>query len=80
MSSGTGTADMAGATRGGASQLAEIQAPVRELLDRALEAERRELFPDPSDDARMREMELDTLPNDTARAVQALKPYDWRSD
>ncbi len=53
---------------------------VRELLDRALEAERRELFPDPSDDARMRELELDTLPNDTARAVQALKPYDWRSD
>ncbi|MBW3549171.1 MAG: glycosyltransferase [Actinobacteria bacterium] len=53
---------------------------VRELLDTALEAERRELFPDPSDAARMREMELDTLPNDTARAVQALKPYDWRSD
>ena len=47
---------------------------VRELLDRALEAERRELFPDPSDAARMRELELDTLPHDTARAVQALKP------
>lgn len=53
---------------------------VRELLEQALEAERRELFPDPSDAARMREMELDTLPTDTARAVQALKPYDWRSD
>ncbi len=53
---------------------------VRELLDTALEAERRELFPDPSDAARMREMELDTLPGDTARAVQALQPYDWRSD
>jgi uncharacterized protein with von Willebrand factor type A (vWA) domain len=52
---------------------------VRELLERALEAERRELFPDPSDAARMRELELDTLPDDTARAVQALKPYDWRS-
>jgi uncharacterized protein with von Willebrand factor type A (vWA) domain len=52
---------------------------VRELLDKALEAERRELFPDPSDAARMRELELDTLPDDTARAVQALKPYDWRS-
>ena len=51
---------------------------VRELLDTALEHERRELFPDPSDAARMRELELDTLPNDTARAVQALKPYDWR--
>jgi uncharacterized protein with von Willebrand factor type A (vWA) domain len=53
---------------------------VRELLEQALEAERRELFPDPSDAARMRELELDTLPNDTARAVQALKPYDWRSE
>ena len=53
---------------------------VRELLERALEAERRELFPDPSDAARMRELELDTLPDDTARAVQALKPYEWRSD
>jgi uncharacterized protein with von Willebrand factor type A (vWA) domain len=52
---------------------------VRELLDRAVEAERRELFPDPSDEARMRELELDTLPADPARAVQALKPYDWRS-
>ncbi|MEX2291315.1 MAG: VWA domain-containing protein [Mycobacteriales bacterium] len=52
---------------------------VRELLDRALGAERRELFPDPSDTARMRELELDTLPDDTARAVQALRPYEWRS-
>ena len=52
---------------------------VRRLLDQAVEAERRELFPDPSDAARMRELELDTLPGDTARAVQALKPYDWRS-
>ena len=53
---------------------------VRALLEQALEAERRELFPDPSDAARMRELELDTLPDDTARAVQALKPYEWRSD
>ncbi len=52
---------------------------VRELLEQALEAERRELFPDPSDDARMRELELETLPRDTARAVQSLKAYDWRS-
>lgn len=52
---------------------------VRELLEKALEAERRELFPDPSDAARMRELELDTLPSDTARAGQARKPYDWRS-
>jgi uncharacterized protein with von Willebrand factor type A (vWA) domain len=52
---------------------------VRELLDRALEAERGELFPDPSDDARLRELELDTLPDDTARAVEQLRSYDWRS-
>lgn len=53
---------------------------VRELLEQALEAERTELFPDPSDAARMRELELDSLPTDTARAVQALRPYDWRSE
>ena len=52
---------------------------VRELLDRAVELEKTALFPDPSDDARMRELELETLPRDTARAVQSLKPYDWRS-
>ena len=52
---------------------------VRELLEQALELERQALFPDPSDAARMAELELDTLPDDTARAVQELKPYDWRS-
>ncbi|MGI8537247.1 MAG: hypothetical protein ACR2K2_12305 [Mycobacteriales bacterium] len=52
---------------------------VRELLDRSLELERAALFPDPDDSARMAELELDTLPNDTARAVQALQPYAWRS-
>ncbi|HWH27986.1 MAG TPA: VWA domain-containing protein [Mycobacteriales bacterium] len=53
---------------------------VRELLDRALGQERAELFPDPSDDARLRELELETLPDDTARAVEQLRDYDWRSD
>ena len=43
---------------------------VRELLDRALEAERRELFPDPDDAARLAEAELDALPDDTAGAVR----------
>jgi uncharacterized protein with von Willebrand factor type A (vWA) domain len=52
---------------------------VRELLEKALELERSALFPDPSDSARMAEMELDALPTDTARAVQELKPYQWRS-
>src|SRR3954469_24770569 len=53
---------------------------VRELLDRALDAERRELFPDPDDAARLAEAELDALPDDTAGAVRALKEYPWRSD
>ena len=52
---------------------------VRELLDRALTAERRALFPDPDDDARFREAQLDALPPDTARAVSELADYDWRS-
>jgi uncharacterized protein with von Willebrand factor type A (vWA) domain len=53
---------------------------VRELLDRALAAERRELFPDPDDAARLAESELDALPEETAGAVRALKDYPWRSD
>ena len=52
---------------------------VKELLAEAIELERAALFPDPSDAARMAEMELDTLPTETARAVQQLKPYEWRS-
>jgi uncharacterized protein with von Willebrand factor type A (vWA) domain len=52
---------------------------VRALLEQALAAERAELFPDPGDDARLRELELDTLPDDTARAVEQLREYDWRS-
>ncbi len=53
---------------------------VRELLDRAVEAERRELFPDPDDAARLAEGELDARPEDTAGAVRALKDWQWRSD
>ncbi|MGH3903317.1 MAG: vWA domain-containing protein [Pseudonocardiaceae bacterium] len=52
---------------------------VRELLEKALAAERRALFPDPDDDARFREARLDALPPDTARAVTELADYDWRS-
>jgi uncharacterized protein with von Willebrand factor type A (vWA) domain len=51
----------------------------RELLDRALEAEKQALFPDPSDDARFREAQLDALPSQTARAVRELADYEWRS-
>lgn len=53
---------------------------VRELLDRALEAERRALFPDPSDDARFAEVQLDALPSSTAKAVNELSEYSWRSE
>ncbi|MFC4560574.1 VWA domain-containing protein [Nocardiopsis mangrovi] len=52
---------------------------VRSLLDRAIGQERAELFPDPSDDARLRETELDSLPADTAAAVRRLSGYQWRS-
>ncbi|MGZ4508557.1 MAG: VWA domain-containing protein [Blastococcus sp.] len=52
---------------------------VRELLDKALAAERRALFPDPDDSARLAEDELDALPEETAGAVRALKDYPWRS-
>ncbi len=51
----------------------------RALLDKAVGQERAALFPDPSDDARLREDELDTLPNDPARAIRALSDYEWRS-
>jgi uncharacterized protein with von Willebrand factor type A (vWA) domain len=52
---------------------------VRELLNQALEVERRALFPDPDDSARLAEAELDALPKDTARAVRQLADYQWRS-
>ncbi len=52
---------------------------VKELLDQALSEERRTLFPDPSDAARLAEAELDALPNDPARAVRELSDYQWRS-
>ncbi|SDW53513.1 Uncharacterized protein, contains von Willebrand factor type A (vWA) domain [Amycolatopsis xylanica] len=52
---------------------------VQQLLSDALTAERRELFPDPSDDARFREAQLDALPAGTAAAVRELGQYEWRS-
>lgn len=52
---------------------------VQRLLNEALEAERRELFPNPSDDARFKEAELDALPSGTAAAVRELANYQWES-
>jgi uncharacterized protein with von Willebrand factor type A (vWA) domain len=51
----------------------------RALLDTAIGQERAELFPDPGDEARMREAELDSLPPDTAQAIRRLARYDWQS-
>jgi uncharacterized protein with von Willebrand factor type A (vWA) domain len=51
----------------------------RALLDTAVGQERAELFPDPSDEARLREADLDGLPNDTSQAIRQLSDYDWRS-
>ena len=51
----------------------------RALLDTAIGQERAELFPDPSDEARMREADLDALPRDTAQAIRQLADYDWQS-
>jgi uncharacterized protein with von Willebrand factor type A (vWA) domain len=52
---------------------------VRELLERALEAERNSLQAEDSDDARFREMQLDALPPSPAGAVRELEDYDWRN-
>ncbi|HEY7143473.1 MAG TPA: hypothetical protein VH637_04440 [Streptosporangiaceae bacterium] len=51
----------------------------RALLDTAIGQERAELFPDPDEEARLREAELDALSADTARAIRQLADYQWRS-
>ncbi|MDC5698324.1 VWA domain-containing protein [Intrasporangium calvum] len=52
---------------------------VKELLDRAVLAERRQLARDLDDDARFAEMRLGNLPPSTAAAVSELSDYPWRS-
>ncbi|GAB95449.1 uncharacterized protein with von Willebrand factor type A (vWA) domain [Kineosphaera limosa] len=51
----------------------------RELLDRAVLAERKQLARDLDDHARFAEMRLDNLPPSTAGAVRDLAEYPWRS-
>jgi uncharacterized protein with von Willebrand factor type A (vWA) domain len=51
----------------------------RALLDTAIGQERAALFPDPGEEARLREADLDALPSDTAQAIRQLAEYDWRS-
>ncbi|HEY2551824.1 MAG TPA: hypothetical protein VGI64_14735 [Streptosporangiaceae bacterium] len=63
----------------GRGRLDGVLEQARALLDTAIGQERAELFPDPSDDARLREAELDAVPSDPARAIRQLSDYDWRS-
>src|SRR5580658_1266174 len=63
----------------GRGRLDGILEQARSLLDTAVGQERAELFPDPSDEARMREADLDSLPADTAQAIRRLADYDWQS-
>ena len=52
---------------------------VKELLDKAVLAERKQLARDLDDDARFQEMRLDGLPPSPAAAVNSLAGYPWRS-
>ncbi|WP_284305377.1 vWA domain-containing protein [Mobilicoccus caccae] len=52
---------------------------VRELLDQAVLAERKQLARDLDDEARFSEMRLGNLPASTAAAVTELGDYPWRS-
>jgi uncharacterized protein with von Willebrand factor type A (vWA) domain len=63
----------------GRGRLDGILDQARALLDTAIGQERAELFPDPGDEARLREAELDSLPSDTAQAIRRLADYSWRS-
>ncbi len=52
---------------------------VRQLLDRAVLEERKALARALDDDARFAELQLQELPPSTAKAVQELSDYNWRS-
>jgi uncharacterized protein with von Willebrand factor type A (vWA) domain len=59
--------------------LGSVLDQVRAALDQALAAERETLAGTDSADARLAELELDTVPDDVAGAVRALDNYSWRS-
>ncbi len=59
--------------------LAGTMQQVREELDRAVQADKEFLAGQEGDEARFKEMELDTLPPDTARMMNALSDYQWAS-
>jgi len=52
---------------------------VRALLEKALTAEKAALARQDSEQARFAELDLETLPDNTGRAVRALAEYDWQS-
>ena len=52
---------------------------IRELLDQAVLAERKQLARDLDDDARFAELRMENLPPQTAAAVNELRDYEWRS-
>jgi uncharacterized protein with von Willebrand factor type A (vWA) domain len=52
---------------------------IKELLDKAVLTERKELARALDDDARFGELQLDSLSPSPAKAVQELSDYDWRS-
>jgi len=52
---------------------------VRQQLDQVLAAEREQLAREDGDRARLDEMQLEALPDDTATAVRELSSYEWNS-
>jgi uncharacterized protein with von Willebrand factor type A (vWA) domain len=54
-------------------------ASAKEKLAEIEDLERAALAQDPGEEARFAELELDTLPDNTAARVRALREHDWRS-
>ncbi|MGI8947537.1 MAG: vWA domain-containing protein [Ornithinimicrobium sp.] len=54
-------------------------AQIRELLDRAVLSERKQLAREMGEDARFAEMQIEALPGSTAAAVSELSDYPWHS-
>ncbi|GAA1898125.1 vWA domain-containing protein [Lapillicoccus jejuensis] len=59
--------------------LGDTMREIRQELDRGVRAEQEFLAGKDGDDARFKEMELDTLPDDTAGMMRQLADYQWAS-
>ena len=59
--------------------LGDTMREIRQELDRGVRAEQEFLAGKEGDDARFKEMELDTLPDDTAGMMSQLADYQWAS-